>query len=147
MDALNPVVFAPLLFLIAFPVFWCGIVWVLAHSGGWARLGQHYATHQTPRGAPFRWQSASVGWVAYNHVLRVDAAHEGLFLSMPWPFRVGHPPLFIPWTAVHDPTEQRMFWLRFVRFTVGSPPLVRMRLRAEVYEASQAGRAALMPKS
>lgn len=137
---LSPAILAPGLFLFLFPAFWCAVCWLLSHVGGWNRLGTRFATHQTPHGASFRWQNGSVGFVSYRNVMRVDAAPDGIFLSMPWLFRVGHPPLFIPWSEVHDATEQRLLWLRLVRFGVGSPRLARLRLPAKVFEAVEAGR-------
>ena len=138
MESFNPV-YPSFLFLITFPVMWCGIVWLMAHLGGWARLGQHYGTHQTPRGESFRYQSGMIGWISYRGILQVHDANDGVFLSMPWPFRVGHPPLFIPWTAMHDASELQLLWMRFVRFAVGSPAMVRMRLPAKVFDAVEAG--------
>jgi hypothetical protein len=143
MDNLVPAVLAPLAFLLLFPLFWCGICWLLAQVGGWARLAQRFATHQTPRGTPFHWQSGSLGWVSYRGVLQLDAAHDGLFLAMPWLFRVGHAPLFLPWAELHHARELRVLWLRFVRVEVGQPPSARLRLPAKVLEATPAGRALL----
>jgi hypothetical protein len=90
MESFTPAVLAPIFFLMAFPLFWCAVVWLLAQIGGWARLGQHYATHQTPHGVPFRWQSGMVGWVSYRGVLQIDAANEGMYLSMPWSPAAAH---------------------------------------------------------
>ena len=143
MAPLDPAVLAPLLFLLLFPPFWCAICWLLGRLGGWARLATRFATHRTPDGIALRWQDARVGWVSYRNVLRIDVAHDGLFLSMPWLFRVGHPPLFLPWTAMHEVREQRLLWLRRVRFSVASPPLAQLGLPAKAFEANEAGRRVL----
>lgn len=143
MDLLTAADFAPLLFLPTFPILWCGVCWLLAQLGGWAALAPRYATHLTPRGTPFRWQDARFGWVSYNNVLQIDVAREGLFLSLPWLFRLGHPPLLLPWHAIHDVSTQRFLWLRVVRFGVEQPPLARISLPAKVFEATAEGRAAL----
>jgi hypothetical protein len=133
----------PLLFVIIGPVFWCAVVGFLSLLGGWSRLGSRYATDKTPRGTALRWQTGAVGLVSYRNVLKIDVAQDGLFLAMPWPFRIGHPPLFIPWSAVQGATATQMLWLRQVRFGVGKPAIAHLRLPAKVFEITDAGRAAL----
>ena len=145
MDSSAAAIVATLLFLLIFPLFWCGIVWLLAQIGGWARLAQDFRTDKTPRGTPFHWQSGAVGWTSYRGVLQLAAAPEGLFLSLPWLFRVGHAPLFIPWSAFHDAVEQQILWLRQVRSDVGASR-VRLRLPASVFAATDAGRHLIQAK-
>ena len=46
-------------------------------------------------------QSAAMRWLThYNNVLTVGADSEGLFLVPFFLFRVGHPPLFVPWAEI-----------------------------------------------
>jgi hypothetical protein len=142
MESWLPVL-APALFLVVFPVFWCFVVGLLGFVGGWARLGDRYGTRLPPHGKTLRWQSGSLGLVSYRNVINIASAPEGLFLSVAWPFRIAHPPLFIPWSDVHDAFEERGLWWRQVRFSIGSPSRARMRLPAQAFEAVDAGRARL----
>lgn len=135
-----PEIVAPFAFLLFFPLLWCGICWLLAQLGGWSRLAARYASHRTPGGQPLRWQSGSVGWVNYRNVLQLDVAHDGIHLGMPWLFRVGHAPLFLPWSELHGAREQRIFWHRQVCVDVGLPRLARLCLPARAFEINDAGR-------
>ena len=55
----------------------------------------------------------------YNNVLTIGANREGLYLSVLFIFRLGHPPLFIPWTETAFKEKEGKFYdrceLRFAR--------------------------------
>lgn len=141
---LDPIWLAPLLFLVVFPPFWCAVVWLTAQAG-WARLARRYRSWRTPPGAPKRMQSGRVGWANYNHVLDIAAGPDGLHLGTSWLFRIGHPPLLLPWSELHAVREERLLWQHRVAFDVGRPRLLRLRLPYAVFTAHEAGRALLPP--
>jgi len=122
-------------FFTVFPTFWCLIMLLLSFVGGWRRLAEHYATDTEPRGTAFRWISGRVGSVNYNNCLTAQVTRDGMHLSTPWLFRVGHKPLFIPWHAIHDEQPIRFLWLDAVRFEVGKPTIARIQLPRKVIEA------------
>jgi hypothetical protein len=131
--------YLPFLFPLAFAAFWCGISFVLGIFSGWQRLALSYATDQAPRGTPFSWQSGYVGVVRYRNCLNIRVAPEGLFLSTAWLFRLGHKPLLIPWSAVHNLESRQVFWFHFTRFQIGEPALAHVQIPTEVFEAPRAG--------
>ncbi len=93
------------LFRFAFPVLfvamWVAISVGLARAGGWHAVAQHYASTGSFEGKRFRFCSGRFGRVVgYNGALITDADPFGLYLAV-WPiFRIGHCPLFVPWTEL-----------------------------------------------
>ena len=87
-------VFLPLVFL-------AGISLLLSVVGGWARLTTAYRGNQMKLGQQWRWQSGTMArGVSYRSCLFVGANEHGLQLSVWFPFRLGHPSLFIPWEEI-----------------------------------------------
>src|SRR5262245_49948596 len=109
------------LFFTIFPMFWCAIVLLLSFIGGWRRLAEKYATDKEPKGKAFRYQQGMVGVTSYKGTLHVHVAPEGLYLSVPIFFRVGHPPLLIPWSAIHSQELASILWYKAMKFQVGTP--------------------------
>ena len=79
-------------------VSWVSISYVIAHIGGWFKLARFYRSSGAFLGERWRFQSAQMRWkVGYNNCLTVGASPEGLYLSVMFILRFGHPPLFVPW--------------------------------------------------
>lgn len=123
----------PFAVLIAFPLMWCGVLWFLAYLGGWSKLAENYRAETLEQGTAFRMRSGKVGIVNYGSCLTLTVCDSGLGLAVMLPFRIGHPPLFIPWSEFHDVCEKRfMFVLPFLQANVGKPPVARLQLPAWV---------------
>jgi hypothetical protein len=50
------------------------------------------------------------------------------------PFRLGHPPLFIPWSAVRNAKPWSFLWVEGIAFEVGDPSAAKLRLPKKVFE-------------
>jgi len=75
--------------------------------GGWRGLAKTYRHAGSFQGKVRRFQTISMKrWTAYGSCVHIGANQEGLFLSVFFPFRPGHPPLFIPWRDIST-TEVR----------------------------------------
>ena len=101
--------------LIAFFLFWNGIIFLLSLVGGWHSLGGHYpqSGDVTPR---WTYKSGRMrGFVNYNGILNLGVNEQGLHLSVVSLFRAGHPPLFIPWREIQI-SEGRRFFLNTTEF-------------------------------
>lgn len=94
-------------------------------------MGQRFPADSQPAGTRFPMVSGKVGLVAYSNCLTVHTSEDGLYLSILFPFRLGHPPVFIPWEAIYNPTRHRFLWMEAVE--VGSPAVTRLRLPAKVF--------------
>ncbi len=129
-------------FVIVFPVLWCLIVWFLSHLGGWQRLARSYAAGSRPVTGERRsgvW--GMVGWVSYRFVLTLHFTAEGFFIEVMPLFRIGHPRLFIPWTAISARSSSRLLWFRTETLKVGRPLIGSITLPAKVAAGPMASQA------
>lgn len=117
----------PFLFPIFFVAMWVFVLQLIARLGGWSRLAESYQTYTRFEGQLWRFRSGRFGWANYNGCLTLGANHEGLYLAVLPLFRVGHPPLFIPWYDITT-TEQTGFLNTSLDFKFTKAPTVRVRL-------------------
>lgn len=101
-------------FLLFFVAAWLILCVLLSLMGGWHRLAQRFPAKSDSDGEEFRFASMSLGSglfpVRYRNSLFVTTGRSGLGLSVLFLFRVMHPPLFIPWSAVETVRpEQTLF--------------------------------------
>ncbi|NPC71954.1 hypothetical protein D7Y27_34350 [Corallococcus sp. AB004] len=118
----------PWLFFVMFPVIFVLVSYVLAAMGGWRRLARDYRLDKGG-GFPCRsFVSGEVGGVSYGNCLTLGGDARGLYLAAFFLFRLGHPPLCIPWADVHDRVrERRLFLFSWDTFSVG-PDRVKLRI-------------------
>ncbi|NNB98912.1 hypothetical protein HJC10_18115 [Corallococcus exiguus] len=119
----------PWFFLALFPVMFVIVSYVLASMGGWRRLARDY---RLDKGGGFpcsSFTSGEVGGVEYRGCLTVGGDTRGLYLAVLLPFRLGHPPLCIPWADVRDRVHERRFFLHWDTFRVGTDG-VELRIRS-----------------
>jgi hypothetical protein len=112
---------------VALPALFVAVSFVLSVTGGWRRLAAHY---RLDRGGGFPCKhvvSGELGWVSYNNCLTVGGDERGFYLAVLFPFRMGHPPLCIPWRDIHDRVRERRFFVHWDRFEVG-PDRVKVRV-------------------
>jgi hypothetical protein len=62
----------------------------------------------------------------YGGCLSIVVNQQGLGLRVLWPFRVGHPPLYIPWSQINIHQEKRLRVFTVVRFDFKDEPRVAM---------------------
>jgi hypothetical protein len=109
---------APLWFVLLFAVMWLVITGVLSRVSGWASLAAQFRATQPTGGENFRFVSGSMGKkgfpVGYRNCLSVSVGERGLGLTMLFLFRLGSPPLFIPWSDVESVEEKKVFFVRCV---------------------------------
>lgn len=115
-------------FLVGFPLFWIAICWVIALLGEWHALARTYVSEAPFEGVTFHMRSGRLGFSNYNGVLNVGINHHGMRLAVFPLFRVGHPPLFIPWQHI-DAQLGRVLFFETVEFTFRGAPGVRLRVR------------------
>lgn len=131
----------PLIVAVLFPfVFvgvWSTVCLMLSRMGGWRRLAESFPVRNEPLGRCFFMQSGKVGPVSYGGCLTIHSSPKGLRLSVWLPFRLGHPPLFIPWDAIRNPKIRRFLWAENVVFDVGARDVVTLQLSKRVFEGHQ----------
>ena len=101
-------------FILLFSVAWLGTCALLSLMGGWHRLAAKYRSTSEIDGEKYRFASMSLGTgffpVRYRNVLFVTVGRTGITLSVNFLFRVLHPPLLIPWSAV-ETVRPETSWL------------------------------------
>jgi hypothetical protein len=127
-------------FYVVFPVLWISVCIFLSRLSGWHQLAQKYPRIDFVSGEKWRFRSAKLRYsVGYNGCINFIANREGLGISIFFPFRVGHPPLFIRWTDIAI-SKDKQFFRNLIRFTVGSdfpiPILVHKSLGRKILEAA-----------
>lgn len=134
-NTLLIVTFSLVVFPIAFTALWVGITLLMSFIGGWGRVGRTYAAGRRPDGGRvLRHVTGMFGVASYRHVLTVITTDSGLYIDNRTIFRPGHPPLFIPFSAIVHPRRQTLFFWEYVAFEVGDPPIASVRLPSKVFE-------------
>jgi hypothetical protein len=118
----QPYAFVPLIFLVAFPLFWCAINFALSYLSGWRSLARDFRGKPAEPGAKVL-GSARMGSpifpTGYSGILNVSASREGVGLSLFPLFAVGAPPLLIPWRAMGECRTWTLFGFPRFQFRVG----------------------------
>ena len=63
----------------------------------------------------------------YGNCLTVGAGYQGLYLSVLFLFRSGHPPLLIPWSDISVRTEKGR-WFSWTEFRFSRAPSIPLRV-------------------
>lgn len=112
------------LFVLAGVGIWIGIGLFVARVGGWATLATVYEYSGEFRGESLRFQSARMRWgTNYGSCLTVGANPRGLYLAVFFIFRIGHPPLLIPWPDISI-SEQKARWFNYVMLQFRRAPSI-----------------------
>lgn len=120
---------APIALLLVFAAMWAAMSLLLSYMGGWASLAEHYRDNGDVRCQTYYMRSGSVGAIDYKSCLIIGVSKPGLRLSVLFPFRIGHPPLFIPWDQFHSVWERQTFLFDFLDMYVGTPVVANLDSR------------------
>jgi hypothetical protein len=118
---------------IALGVAWmCVIFFLISVLSGWYKLSQRFRAQSEPYGqtrsaGPFFYTVYMRYWGHYSSIIRMTAADDALYLSVLFPFRVGHPPLCIPWKEIQF-GRTKFFFRRYVVLTLGEQERIPMRI-------------------
>ncbi len=121
------------------------IMLVVSHLGGWASLAERYPAQEPFSGPCWNFQCGQFRWFAsYNNCLTVGADPRGLFLWILWPFRVGHPPLFIPWADI-SVSRKKVLWINQVKFLLGHETRIPLTISDRLAERLRSAAGASWP--
>jgi hypothetical protein len=135
----------PAIFPLFFVCLWVSIGFVVSLTGGWFELGRVYRAVQPFQGQCWRFQNAQLRWLMrYNHALTVGADTAGLYMSVFPLFRVGHPPLFIPWQDI-SVRPGKYLWVRVYKFEFRQVPSVCVQLRESLAKKIEMAAASAWP--
>lgn len=118
-------------FLCVFPFFfvimWVVVLSLLANIGGWSRLAQHYQAQTKFQGKKWHFRSGRMGLTNYSACLTIGLNNYGLYVAVLPLFRVGHPPLLIPWSDITT-SKSKHFWISYLDFTFAHVPTVTFKI-------------------
>jgi len=119
-------------FLLFALVVWVGVTLLLGFLSGWVSLAGEYRTSKPFSGDWWGLKSAYMGPLgplgSMRNCLNIGANQAGLYLSVFFVFRPGHPPLFIPWDDITVEDEKGIFFRNMV-FHFRRVPSVLLRVR------------------
>ncbi len=115
-------------FVALIPAMWLFLSWLLSRLSGWARLAEHYRATGHAAGESAWMRTGRIGVVQYHSCLCFRVNDDGLRITVAFPLRLGHPPLFIPWDQFHHIREDEMMFSQKVKMSVGHPTLVRVTM-------------------
>ncbi len=92
----------PVYFGLFFIVMWCMASFVISRYTGWNKLADRYETRSKPntkliKMVQVNWGSMMTG----GNIYVIGSTHEGLYLNVMFPFKVGHSALLIPWRDIN----------------------------------------------
>ena len=107
---------------ILFPFFfvgmWCFVCFIISRFG-WSAWAEIYRCDRQLQGKSYSGRSGQFNFQGcYNRALNVVLCEEGIGLSVMLPWRVGHPPLLLPWSKVVGVEEKNYFFFRILQITI-----------------------------
>jgi hypothetical protein len=131
-DSLNKLLITPYGFAIYFAALWCSVCFLISLVSGWFVLSGRFKKQSEPYGetksaGPFFYTVYTRFWTHYSSVIGITAAEDALYLSVLFLFRIGHPPLCIPWEEIKI-GRTKFFWRRYVVLTLGEQENIPMRI-------------------
>ena len=77
-----------------------------------------YLIPETRSEGPYFYSVYTRFWLCYICVIRLSAADNALYLSVPFLFQICHPPLCIPWKEIKI-GRTKFLWRQFIVFMLG----------------------------
>lgn len=126
-------------------ILWCLQSYLSSIASGWQSLiprfastseylGETLTIRRFPREICMRWG------IDYTNVVQLAPDEDGLHLSAFLPFRIGHPPLLIPWREIHEKTVDGL-WRSYVLLILGNTERIPMRISKRLANDLRAERA------
>ena len=118
----------PLGFAAFFALMWVGVSLLIATRSGWRSLAEVYRLDKEFEGSVWRLKSGRIGSANYSSCLTLGANERGMLLKVLLPFRLWHPPLFVPWSDV-SVVPGKGWVFHYLDFRFAQVPETRIRLR------------------
>lgn len=104
-------------FTVFFSILWSGIIYLTSYLSGWHFLAGRYRTEPLTEGF-YRGVYGRIGVANYNGVLRVAFTEKGMYMHVMPLFKIGHPPLLLPWSQLKEWKESHSFFQHAVKFKI-----------------------------
>ena len=104
-------------FTFVFTILWSGIVYMVSQASGWRHLATKYQTSPLKEGY-YGGVYGRMGIANYNGVLRVAFVEQGMYLHVMPLFKIGHPPLLLPWNQLKNWEEGNLFFQKTIKWKI-----------------------------
>jgi hypothetical protein len=112
---------------------------LVAQMSGWAALGRRFRAAAAFPGETWGLQSARMRWgINYNNCLIVGADPTGLYLCMMFIFRLGMPPLLLPWQEITVERRWKGLFFHYVELRLGQDEQIPFRIRESLADKIKA---------
>ena len=119
----------PPFFFLLFAAFWALNGYALGKISGWAILSKRFGFKRSFYGQTWPFRSARMRfYVHYGNCLTVGAEESGLYLAIFPIFRIGHPPLFIPWPEILVMSGEKGFIFKKRELRLGRQESIPFRI-------------------
>ena len=135
MNALGTTLFV-LAMLVGFSLIWIFALTMSSHLSGWKKLAQQFPATGNETGKTFPFRTGYIGWARYKGILTFLINPNGIGLSVIFPFRFGHPAVFIPWDELHNFQKVEKFMHTEVVMDAGDPVIAKLTLPHWVLDES-----------
>ena len=121
-----------LVLLGALPIaLWCLNGLWMSWLSGWRSLSKRFRAQSESltgtRGNGFLLDICFRHWLDYTNLVWVTVNKEALHLSVVFPFRIGHPPLAVPWEEI-EIGSTTLFWRKYVELRLGREERIPLRI-------------------
>ena len=92
------------MFGVFFIAMWVGVSFHMSSASGWKRLSSYFSGRRMGFVDPseFTLGSGKFGKILHNGMLKVGFSKSGVVFKVLFPFRLWHPPLYIPWESIKN---------------------------------------------
>ena len=131
----------PFLWVIPSVLLWCGVSFLISQLTGWAVLSRRFRATTSPPRQTWSLQTARMRWgTHYGNCLTVGADPAGLYLAPLFLYRIGHPPLLLPWQEVSVRRRGKVLFTPYVQLQLGReeqiPLTISKRLADRIQSAA-----------
>ena len=129
-------------YILIFIALWICVCKLISVFGGWQALSRVYRADSAFNDQKLWLKSVGIRrWTNYNNCITLGVNKYELYVSVLPIFRIGHPPLLIPWTDISTEAVARRLLPDLVKFKFAKQPDVPMvfskRLAERIFKMRQ----------
>jgi hypothetical protein len=117
--------------VLAIPLIWCAVVGMIGFLSGWQRLAKVYPLSEPiEKEKTVGMQSLNLSMFSrYNNCITFGVSDKGMSIRVMSIFRIGHPPMFIPWEDMLAEDIKVYKFIPMVRLILLKDPKRKVLLR------------------
>jgi hypothetical protein len=129
----------PWLFVFLFVAQWALVSYVISLLSGWMELSRRFRDAGAYYSYQWPFQSVRMRTIfgSYANCVNFRADETGLYMAVFRPFRLGHPPLFIPWSEVQVAAHSQGLIFKSRKLFLGRQELIPLLVRSSLAEKLQ----------